>query len=246
MKLYVQMAVPQVQIQSGSQPNHIQVIWKNLHIHYVNAIRRTILVDIPTMAIEYVYIKNNTSYTADEFLVHRLGFIPIRANAYVFQLPSLPSSPSSSQHPPQHQHQSPPPPDADTLRHDTHLLFSIQATGKRTIYASDMEWIPLNASQKRMKPRPEPVHPDIPLICLPESKQLDIRCVAVRGTGRKHIKWSAVEHVFHYYSEDENDIVMEIESKGIYSCHELLIKALNHLRDQFNRLSLELNIPFDK
>jgi len=51
----------------------------------VNAIRRILLSEIPTMAIETVNILQNTSIIPDEVLAHRLGLIPIIADADEFQ-----------------------------------------------------------------------------------------------------------------------------------------------------------------
>lgn len=41
------------------------------------------------MAIERVYIANNTSVVQDEVLSHRLGLIPIRADPRLFEYPGL-------------------------------------------------------------------------------------------------------------------------------------------------------------
>lgn len=49
-----------------------------------NAIRRTLLAEVPTMAIESVYMLKNTSIIADEVLSHRLGLIPIKADPRYF------------------------------------------------------------------------------------------------------------------------------------------------------------------
>lgn len=43
-----------------------------------NAYRRILLSEIPTLAIENVYIENNTSVIQDEVLAHRLGLIPFK------------------------------------------------------------------------------------------------------------------------------------------------------------------------
>ena len=45
-----------------------------------NAFRRILIAEIPTLAIETVYISNNTSVIQDEVLAHRLGLIPIKAD----------------------------------------------------------------------------------------------------------------------------------------------------------------------
>ena len=43
-----------------------------------NAFRRILISEIPTLAIENVYIENNTSVIHDEVLAHRLGLIPFK------------------------------------------------------------------------------------------------------------------------------------------------------------------------
>lgn len=53
-----------------------------------NAFRRLMLSEVPTMAIEKVYIYNNTSIIQDEVLAHRLGLIPLRADPRLFEYKS--------------------------------------------------------------------------------------------------------------------------------------------------------------
>jgi DNA-directed RNA polymerases I and III subunit RPAC1 len=43
-----------------------------------NAYRRLMLSEVPSMAIEKVYIYNNTSIIQDEILAHRIGLIPLK------------------------------------------------------------------------------------------------------------------------------------------------------------------------
>lgn len=50
-----------------------------------NALRRIIISEVPTMAIENVFVMNNTGVMQDEVLAHRLGLIPIVADARLFE-----------------------------------------------------------------------------------------------------------------------------------------------------------------
>ena len=51
-----------------------------------NALRRILLAEVPTMAIETVYIQKNTSIIQDEVLSHRLGLVPLALDPRAFDM----------------------------------------------------------------------------------------------------------------------------------------------------------------
>lgn len=53
---------------------------KGVDAPIANALRRILLAEVPTVAIESVYIYKNTGIVQDEVLSHRLGLIPLRAD----------------------------------------------------------------------------------------------------------------------------------------------------------------------
>ncbi|RYH18303.1 hypothetical protein EON65_27335 [archaeon] len=48
-------------------------------VSMANSLRRIMMAEVPTLAIDVVNFEDNTSALQDEFLAHRLGLIPIRS-----------------------------------------------------------------------------------------------------------------------------------------------------------------------
>jgi DNA-directed RNA polymerases I and III subunit RPAC1 len=65
------------------QPDENTLVFEMLHCDtsFVNALRRILLSEVPTVALEHVYMWNNSSIIHDEVLAHRLGLIPLDLDA---------------------------------------------------------------------------------------------------------------------------------------------------------------------
>jgi DNA-directed RNA polymerase II subunit RPB3 len=68
---------PKVEILSV-QPHEIQFILSETDTSVANALRRIMIAEVPTLAIDLVEFHENTTVLNDEYIAHRLGLIPIQ------------------------------------------------------------------------------------------------------------------------------------------------------------------------
>jgi|UPI0005819F5C DNA-directed RNA polymerase I and III subunit RPAC1 len=65
------------------RPSEHELVLEFLHVDtsFVNALRRILLAEVPTVALENIYMWENSSLIHDEVLSHRLGLIPLKIDA---------------------------------------------------------------------------------------------------------------------------------------------------------------------
>ncbi len=68
------MAAELLELQKGN----LTVRLNGFDLNYVNAIRRYIMSELPTLAIEDVVVVENSSLIYDEIIAHRLGLVPLK------------------------------------------------------------------------------------------------------------------------------------------------------------------------
>lgn len=155
-----------------------------------NAIRRVVIAEVPTMAIETVFVVNNTSIIADEVLSHRLGLIPIHADPRKFEYLASNAQPQ----------------DNNTIVLELKAKCTAIAGKSRdlppserlvntSVYSGAIKWIPQGgqADDEDFKNDPiRPVHEDILVAKLRQEQCLDLELHCVKGVGKDHAKWSPV------------------------------------------------------
>ncbi len=72
-----QQRFPKIEILS-IQPHQIQFILSETDTSMANTLRRIMIAEVPTLAIDLVEYSENSSVLNDEYIAHRLGLIPIR------------------------------------------------------------------------------------------------------------------------------------------------------------------------
>jgi DNA-directed RNA polymerase II subunit RPB3 len=69
---------PQIEILDMSQPNEMRFILSKTDTSMANTLRRIMIAEVPTLAIDLVEFHENSTVLNDEYLAHRLGLIPLK------------------------------------------------------------------------------------------------------------------------------------------------------------------------
>ncbi|XP_028785431.1 DNA-directed RNA polymerases I and III subunit rpac1 [Neltuma alba] len=207
-----------------------------------NAFRRILIAEVPTMAIERVYIANNTSVIQDEVLSHRLGLIPIKADPRLFENPENAGNDKNEK---------------NTIVFKLHVRCE-KGHPRITVKSNELKWLP-NGSElpaedvkpnSGSKPRtftsfscsqdslPEfstdPIAPknlDIILAKLGPGQEIELEAHAVKGIGKTHAKWSPVATAWYrmlpevvLLKEVKDDLAEELKNKcpvGVFDIEDI-------------------------
>jgi len=153
----------------------LRLLIKGTNAAFLNSLRRTIIAEVPCMAIDEVVIIENSSILHDEILAHRLGLIPLKTDLDNYNLPE--ECPCQSEF-------------GCNLCRVTLTLQAEAAEAPRTVYSGDL---------KSENPEIVPVSPNIPIVKLATGQRVMIEAYAKLGRGEKHAKWQPVSACTYKY-----------------------------------------------
>jgi len=163
---------------------------------FVNTLRRLMIDEVPTMAIEDVEFQKNNSILYDEMVAHRLGLVPLKTDLKSYNLPQKCKCEGKG-------------------CNRCQLKLVLKATkGSGTVYSSEI---------KSKDPAVKPVYGGMPIVKLLKGQTLELEATAVLGTGKQHVKWSPC-HAYYKYRpivEITGDVknpeaVIEIDHNNIF------------------------------
>jgi DNA-directed RNA polymerase II subunit RPB3 len=153
--------------------DYIEFYLLNADLSFANSLRRVMIAEVPTMAIDMVSIRANTSPLFDEFIAHRLGLIPLTSgdvHRFEYSRKCNCNEPCES--------------------------CSVQFYLKVKCEADSMEVTtehirPVNKDSSVVPVRYMDQDPII-IAKLKKNQELDMHLIAKKGIGKEHSKWSPV------------------------------------------------------
>lgn len=148
--------------------NEMVFIVRDAEVPFVNAIRRTGMMQVPKLAIEDVFIVKNDSAMFDEVLAHRLGLTPLVSDLESIEGLVMPEECDC---------------DAENGEYcpKCSVSFVLNEVGPGVVYSKDLK----SCGDSRIKP----VYDTIPLLKLKEDQEVELEAVAKLGLGKVHAKW---------------------------------------------------------
>ncbi|KAL4898007.1 DNA-directed RNA polymerase [Aspergillus ambiguus] len=166
-----------------------------------NAFRRILMAEVPTLAIEYVFINNNTSVIQDEVLAQRLGLIPLKGSVdginwmRWFKKPTD-DDPESGSGPTDYNTivlhlnvKCTTNPNAAKDEQDPRKLYN-----NAHVYAKDLVFQPVGRQSEFFvgENAIQPVNPDILIAKLRPGQEISLELHCIKGIGADHAKFSPV------------------------------------------------------
>jgi DNA-directed RNA polymerase subunit D len=133
-----------------------------------NTLRRLMLTEVPTLAIEEVSIQKNSSAMYDEMLAHRLGLVPLTTDLKSYKTKEECKC------------------EGKGCAQCT-LSVSIKVKGPGVVYSSAIE---------SADPKVKAAHENIPITKLSKNQEVKVEATAILGKGKMHMKFSP-GHVFY-------------------------------------------------
>jgi DNA-directed RNA polymerase subunit D len=153
----------------------LRFIVRGVDVPYMNALRRIVTSEVPSMAIDEVVIIENSSIVQDETIAHRMGLIPLKTDLSSYNLPEECECKSEF---------------GCNLCRVTLTLDAEAKEGTRTVYSDEL------VSEN---PEISPVAGKIPILKLAKGQKIKLEAYARLGKGKTHAKWQPVSMCTHKY-----------------------------------------------
>lgn len=166
-------------------PDYMEFVLEGTDVAMANAIRRIMIAEVPTIAIDLVEFENNTSVLNDEFIAHRLGLIPLVSDkAFALKMPYEEDGF-----------------DSEAIE----FTINVKCTDDTALEVLDTDLQPVGqhgvvpvSLVRGLTDKP------ITILKLGKGQELKLRATARKGIGKDHAKWIPVATTMFQYAADIN------------------------------------------
>jgi DNA-directed RNA polymerase II subunit RPB3 len=205
------MSTPSITIRKLDS-TYCEFLLEGTDVSVANALRRVILADVPSIAIELVEIESNTTVFNDEFIAHRLGLIPL-VSTDVHNMKTIYEAGE----------------DEEVQDIEFSLNVSCRSEDTQHVTSDDLQtdpmWprcVPIGYNQRDNK--------GILIVKMRKGQELRLKAIARKGIGKDHAKWSPVATaVFQHLADikinhgmlssltdEEREAICEADPKGTF------------------------------
>lgn len=228
-----------------NKTDSIHFILKNVDSSVANAIRRVVISEVPTLAIDIVTFESNSTFQQEEYLAHRLGLIPICSTSKQLSIHENFVEARYCNCPDEC------PRCSVRFECDVNYTQKTEQMGLKkknddpaSVYVTssdiilDKKWnmdfihpVEYNINKKIST---------IAIVKLEKDQSLKFKATARLGIGKDHAKWSPVSIATFQYNSSKQYFDFYMESNGSFTCVEILKKSLQLILKKIKDLSDEL------
>jgi len=169
-------------------------------------LRRIMLSEVPTMAIEWIDFHKNESVLWDEIIASRLGLIPMAFDQKLYEMKDACKCNGKG-----------------CAR--CQVVFALKKKGSCMVYSED-----LKSSDKGVKP----VYDKIPIVELMENQELEFEATAQLGMGKEHAKWQGAIVGFEVSGKNNDKYKFMVETACGLSAEDVVKKSIEVLNGKLD------------